>query len=418
MRNTGGAAPSSQRVARTASQPAETTGSWKKRALKRLLALGLGILMSALLAEMLVLLIFGEQVKFPRHVVGASWGLRYNEPNAHYRHKSADGVWYFDINGEGMRADRDYARTKPPNTFRIVSLGDSFTIGYEVAEKECFSRVLERELRSQGLPVEVLNAGVSGYSNAEELLYLERELLSYDPDIVLVSFYFNDLIDNVRSGLFALEGDRLVAENERYVPGGALANYLNRSAVFGLLAGYSNAFALAKERATRLMRRSILEDNEKTLLGVAHAEDSSPNGISETLIQQQKLAAAILDRMYAVLSERNIPLVIQSIPGVTLVDVFPVQFFDTTRPGITYLPMKPLLASLERRAPAYNLRSHMHWTAAAHEVSGKAIAAAILRENLLARRPAAPDPGLAAAAGKVEEGASRRGRERQSAPSG
>ncbi|MEZ4290376.1 MAG: hypothetical protein R3E53_07505 [Myxococcota bacterium] len=52
--------------------------------------------------------------------------------------------------------------------------------------------MLEQELRRAGLQVEVLNAGVSGYSNAEALLYLERELLKYDPDLVLLSFFAND----------------------------------------------------------------------------------------------------------------------------------------------------------------------------------------------------------------------------------
>src|SRR5215475_6794980 len=377
----------------TAPEAAESGARVQRdRWLKRLLAMGMGLVVAACSAELLVQLILGEQVKFPRHVVEASFGLRYNEPNAYYRHKSADGVWYFKINGEGMRADRDYSPTKPPHTFRIVSLGDSFTIGYEVAEKECFSRVLEEELRSNGLEVEVLNCGVSGYSNAEELLYLERELLGYHPDIVLVSFFYNDLDDNVRSGLFGLDGDRLVATNERYVPGGALANYLNRSMVFSFLAGYSNAFALVKERMTLLMRESMVEENEANLAKAqpgATDGKAGPDGVSEDRIREQKLAAAILERMYTVLSERGIPLIIQSIPTYDFVDVFPVQFFDTTRPGITYLPMKPLLQPLAQQTLMYHEHSHAHWTAPAHEISGKAIAAAILREKLLARRAAA-----------------------------
>lgn len=97
-----------------------------------------------------------------------------------------------------MRADRDYSYTKRPGVQRILSLGDSFTIGFEVDYDQTFSRVMEDELNAAGRRIEVLNAGVSGFGNAEECLYLERELMKYQPDLVIVSFYANDLDDNVR----------------------------------------------------------------------------------------------------------------------------------------------------------------------------------------------------------------------------
>ena len=76
--------------------------------------------------------------------------------------------------------------------------------------EQCSSSVLERELNDAGIPVEVLNCGVSGFSNTEECLYLERELMKYEPDLVLVSFYGNDLVDDVRTGLFRLSDNELV----------------------------------------------------------------------------------------------------------------------------------------------------------------------------------------------------------------
>ncbi len=78
-----------------------------------LVAAFVGIAIAAGIAELGVLALFGEQVKFPRHVVGAPFGVRINEPGAVYRHKSADVNVWFRINGEGMRADRDYPRAKP-----------------------------------------------------------------------------------------------------------------------------------------------------------------------------------------------------------------------------------------------------------------------------------------------------------------
>lgn len=56
----------------------------------KVVALGVGTLVSLLLAEIVVLLVAGEQPKFPRHVVRAPWGLRYNDPGSSYRNQSAD----------------------------------------------------------------------------------------------------------------------------------------------------------------------------------------------------------------------------------------------------------------------------------------------------------------------------------------
>jgi hypothetical protein len=75
--------------------------------------------------------------------------------------------------------------------------------------------------------------------------------------------------------------------------------------------------------------------------------------------------------------------VIQSIPTETLRDGFPVEIFDLSRPGLYYLPMAPLLEPHAATIPLYNQRSHGHWTAFAHAISGKALADLVIRERLL-----------------------------------
>lgn len=348
-------------------------------------ALLVAIAVAGLLAELAVLVFVGEQPKFPRHVVEAPWGLRYNEPGARYRHKSADGTWMFSINRQGMRADRDFAYEKPAGVRRIVSLGDSYTIGYEVDVDQTFSSVLERELRDAGIAVEVLNAGVSGFSNAEECLYLERELLRYQPDLVLLSFVGNDLVDNERSDLFRLEGERLIPSADRYVPMGALANWLNRSWVFNLASGYSNAFVFVKEELTRLANRRTVERNLANL-GMGARADPGAAGSGEPSYGE-RLAAAILERSYRELRERGIPFVIQSIPTRlgsrqrALYDQFPAELFDAGRPGVALFPAREVLEPQLGRTLLYHRRSHVHWTAAAHEIAGVALARLVLRET-------------------------------------
>jgi len=350
-------------------------------------ALFTSLVIGALVLEIGVLLIFGEQPKFPRRVVGAPFGLRINEPNAVYRHKSADVTIWFRINSQGMRADRDFARQKPPGLKRIVALGDSFTIGYEVANEETFSSVLERSLRAKGLNVEVINAGVSGYSNAEECLYLERELLSYSPDLVIVSFYANDLEDNVRSGLFGLEKGELVLTADSYVPAGGVGDFLNTNIVFNFLSGYSNAFALIKETATLALKQRMVAEN----VGQVGVEAAAGGSLAEgSVAAEQRLASAIFERILRDTRAKGIPLLIQSIPVFApgeqrneLFDAFPLAEFDVHRPGVHYLSAKVVLDPYVNDQPLYWRHSHGHWTPLAQRLDGEALADLITAEHLL-----------------------------------
>jgi lysophospholipase L1-like esterase len=353
-----------------------------------LLAAGLAV--AALAAEYAVILIAGEQPKFPRHVVGAPWGIRMNQPGARYRHKSADVSVRFAINGQGMRADRDVSYAKPPGVLRIVSLGDSFTAGYEVEASETFSSRLADELEGRGYQVEVLNAGVSGFSNAEEAVYLERELFKYDPDLVLVSFFNNDLVDNLRAHLFRLENDALVEENRDYVPAGGLADFLNTNWLFNLLSEYSDAFVLVKERVTATLQASMVRENVENLALAANEAAPTP-AVAERHAYERRLAAAILQRIADRCRERGIGLLIQSIPepnfGHTeLLDDFPYAEFAVDQPGVAVLAMKPLLDPLLGREPLYYERSHEHWTPLAHEISARALADLVDRQHLFGAR--------------------------------
>jgi lysophospholipase L1-like esterase len=77
-------------------------------------------------------------------------------------------------------------------SFRILVLGDSFTEGVQVGEEELFTAHLERS----DSRLEVLNAGVGGYGTVQEYLYLASEGLKFNPNLVVLMFYENDMTDN------------------------------------------------------------------------------------------------------------------------------------------------------------------------------------------------------------------------------
>jgi hypothetical protein len=102
------------------------------------------------------------------------------------------------FNQLGLRDPRD-SYEKPPGTFRILLLGDSFMEAIQVEQHETTAARLEQRLRASrpGQHIEVINAGVAGWSTGIEGLYLEHEGYRFQPDLVLVSFFVgNDLHDN------------------------------------------------------------------------------------------------------------------------------------------------------------------------------------------------------------------------------
>ena len=116
------------------------------------------------------------------------------------------------INSLGLRGP-ETTREKPAGVRRVLILGDSVTFGWGVAEAETFGRRLEAKLRSElACPIEVLNAGVSGYGSVEEAHYFLHEGLTLSPDVVLIYHVENDnvIATPARGALATWVKDRVV----------------------------------------------------------------------------------------------------------------------------------------------------------------------------------------------------------------
>jgi hypothetical protein len=102
------------------------------------------------------------------------------------------------LNRLGLRDSREYALAKKPNTFRILVLGDSVTFGHGSIYEHTYPYLLEGLLRASypDTDWQVWNAGVPGYNTTQELAYLLDKGATYKPDLVIVGFYNNDVIDN------------------------------------------------------------------------------------------------------------------------------------------------------------------------------------------------------------------------------
>lgn len=143
-------------------------------------------------------------------------GFRWNE----------GGKVFIRTNREGLR-DVEHSKRKPPGTFRIAVLGDSFTEANVVGVQQTFWWVAREHLEHcpalAAYPggVEVINFGVSAYGPTQELVVLRKRVWAYSPDLVLLAFYpGNDVTDtwpSLNGGrqrpYFYLRNGQLVPDN-------------------------------------------------------------------------------------------------------------------------------------------------------------------------------------------------------------
>lgn len=97
----------------------------------------------------------------------------------------------FKINADGYRGKK--VNKQKSNKYRIISIGDSITIGHGAENKYTYSSQLEKLLNKENQEHEILNFGVGGYDIVQSISLLEAKGLEYKPDLVILGFCLNDV---------------------------------------------------------------------------------------------------------------------------------------------------------------------------------------------------------------------------------
>ena len=102
----------------------------------------------------------------------------------------------FRFSSQGLR-DREFGR-KAADEFRVLILGDSFTMGWGLPPEQTIGAQLERMLRGLGgsKRITVINGGVSGYGPFQEAGFLEDHGFALEPDLVLLQIFPANDIEN------------------------------------------------------------------------------------------------------------------------------------------------------------------------------------------------------------------------------
>jgi len=93
----------------------------------------------------------------------------------------------YTINSNTLNDGSEYQIQKPEDTYRIVTIGDSFTFGLYVNTQDSYPETLERLLNDKSCKnqFEVINLGIPGYDIQYSVERFKQRGAKYNPDLVV-----------------------------------------------------------------------------------------------------------------------------------------------------------------------------------------------------------------------------------------
>jgi hypothetical protein len=284
-----------------------------------------------------------------------------------------------EISSQGLR-DRVYPEARAPGLCRMLVVGDSFTWGFGVQREEIWHERLE----ARHPDWEILNAGVAGYATDQQLLYLEHRGLALEPDLVLLLFHPNDLLENAEhatSGYykpyFERRADGSLELRQVPVPPGSLEQRLDRWLHFHTYLLYrlyhARKFVAAalEERAQRAEAAAAApEPPRRRRRGEPRPQVPNKYDVDLTLTLE------LLGRIDALVRGRGARFLLASVP-----------LSDPPRGGLELgLRARGIahfgLDEAFRRQRDVRFPGDPHWTAHGHEIAARAIESFLERQGV------------------------------------
>lgn len=194
------------------------------------------------------------------------------------------------INSKGLR-DYEYSYERPEGVYRIVLLGDSMSVGFEVELEDTFPKVMEKLGDSK---LEVINLAVKAYDPTQEFVALEEDGFLYNPNLVMLAFTDSDFEGTETSDIFTIKDGKLIRNYNVYNPKFMeLRNFLYKwSSLYNILGG--------------LVRLSFLKEQKKGF-NIDKQTESYKGEITKTRL--------LLKHLQNILQEKGIDFVVVIIPA-------------------------------------------------------------------------------------------------------
>jgi hypothetical protein len=311
---------------------------------------------------------------------------------------------FVKFNGQGLRGP-EVSIPKPPDVFRVLVLGDSVVEGAQVPEDATMAARLRDELAplANGRRIETVNAGVAGFGTGQELLFLEREGLAYQPDLIVLVFTIaNDPADNsiAVARRWKLAADRrpfFVADGDgppRPLPFQAPPP----EDLAGLRAFIREHSVLFTTLELWWIGKTVARAQESVVPPLEAEREVYLNEVGDDWQQAWGITEALLDRVHATADAAGAPLLLVLAPSEwqTYDDLWPKlvgtgsqaqRRFNAAAPNerlaeiaarrdLHLLDLRPVFrGEVEGGGLPVIFRKDGHWTEHGHEVAARAIAA-------------------------------------------
>jgi lysophospholipase L1-like esterase len=347
----------------------------------RLTVAGAATAVAAVLCELLARLAFPApppsprqpQLTYQRHT---DFGFFHVPDQAGW----VEGGWA-TINHLGLRGVPPES-PKPAGSLRVLVAGDSTTFGWGVHDHETYSAVLEQMVRRHTSNVRdsVVNAGVNTYDLGQTSRLLRHFAPRLQPDLILIGFFWNDLVHQRQTPEGQLLDGRANTEHANVAR--------ERSGPFQITGQRTGVRAhLRNSRALHASRHAWLSAIERTAWAdndvrweVALLEGKRTPAIDQAWIEMGRQLADI--RSIATKAGADVGIVIIPIRAQVERD-YPQARYQAPLSeiakahGVFVVDPLPMFLSHRTRRDLFIPFDRMHMLPAGHELMGRAVFEAI-----------------------------------------
>jgi len=250
-------------------------------------------------------------------------GLTY-KPGAMAYEKGREYNVLYKINSFGLR-DREYG-PKKKSVFRVILLGDSFSVSHGLPIENSLSRQLERALQSIvnqdriNLKIEVINAARDGYSPFNYWKSYSRWKAVFNPDLVIVGLSPDDFDSSNAYMHYVVENGNVVSiykEGQKPIEAGIFSisrirKWLSWNSEFYVLLRnyfYYNSFT---DKFRLLVIRKNIDENNQLSQYIVPQSNNMKRSWTESFYYLRKLKQET--------DKDNVCLIIMSIPRKLEID--------------------------------------------------------------------------------------------------
>ena len=267
-------------------------------------------------------------------------------------------------NSQGVRDDVEHTWGKDSGTIRILGIGDSFTFGWGVSLEETFLKKLEHTLKQMtGVEIETINAGVPKWDLNHYYVYLKNVGIRYSPDIIVLSYFFNDIPRSLQ--------ETIPADPEYQTEVRHKGGIFRFSYVFNFLKAQAD-YLRRKNKLVRVDFLSTLEARRPELI-----QQSTRLLLSNAKQAQTRssfhILKTLLEKIQAIAQKINSHLVVMFVPDVAQIHHVELQYINQVLASLTeemhipFADITPVFESVSDPRVFYLWPRDWHTNAKGHE---------------------------------------------------